>query len=132
MAAVMSIAFHYEGSRDEPHEVHERCVRWGAWARCAQPGAEGTSEGYLRERTDAAHAGEPDAEVQATEIAVNGMRIDRPDYWSAFKRYYLNPTELSEEEIADELGYSPQRVNAMLRQARILVQYKLHIFRVRA
>ena len=115
-----------ELTKDEPRDIHHRCIKWGNWARCAMPGAEGTSEGYLRERTDQAHMGEPDEEVAATERAVAKMRVQRKDYWSAFARYYLSPTELSEEEIADELGFSEERINAMLRQARILVGYHLH------
>jgi hypothetical protein len=130
----MAVAVHrvFEYARDEPREIHDRCVTWGAWARCALPGAEGTSEGYLRERTDAAHAGEPTEEVAETERAVNKMRMARPDYWSAFKRYYLNPTALSEEEISDATGYNPLRVNAMLRQARMLIAHYLHKFRENA
>jgi len=112
--------------KDEPRDIHYLCVDWGRWARCAMPGAEGSSEGYLRERTSPSHPGEPSPEVALTEKAVAKMRIDRKDYWSVFARYYLNPTELSESEIADELDYSPQRVEAMLRQARILVGYHLH------
>ena len=122
MSAVRAL----ERQRDETKDIHDRCVKWGDWARCPAPGAEGTSEGYLRERTDAAHAGEPDEEVQETEMAVNAMRIQRPDYWPAFKRYYLNPTALSEEEVADDLGFTVERVNAMLRQARFLVGFRLH------
>ena len=118
--------------KDEPREIHYRCVKWGNWARCAMPGAEGTSEGYLRERTDQAHIGEPDEEVAETERAVAQMRSQRRDYWAAFARYYLNPTELSEEEIADELGFSEARINATLRQARILIGYLLHKEAVRA
>lgn len=113
-------------TKDEPQDIHKRCLAWGNWARCAMPGAEGTSEGYLRERTDQAHIGEPDEEVAETERAVAKMRFQRRDYWAAFARYYLNPTELSEEEIADDLGFSEERVNAMLRQARILIGYHLH------
>lgn len=112
--------------KDEPRDIHDRCVKWGNWARCAMPGAEGTSEGYLRERTGQAHIGEPDEEVAATELAVAQMRTQRRDYWAAFARYYLNPTDRSEEEIADELGFSEARINAMLRQARILIGYLLH------
>lgn len=112
--------------RDEPRDIHKRCVTWGQWARCAQPGAEGTSEGYMRERTDAAHAGEPTEEVAATDRAVAKMRAQRKDYWKFFSRYYLNPTELSEYEIAGETGFSIERVEATLRQARILIGYHLH------
>jgi hypothetical protein len=119
-------------SRDEPREIHSRCVSWGQWARCAMPGAEGTSEGYLRERTDQAHIGEPSEEVAETDKAVAKMRVQRPDYWKAFSRYYLNPTALSEYEIAGDIGYSIERVGAMLRQARILIGYHLHQEAVRA
>ena len=117
---------------DEPRDIHERCLRWGSWARCAQPGAEGTSEGYLRERLDHAHESEPSPEVAETEKAVAKMAVQRADYYRAFKRYYLNPTQLSEDEIADELRMSLERVNAMLRQARILIGYHLHQESVRA
>lgn len=111
--------------RDEPSDVHKRCVKWAVWARCAAPGAEGTAEGYLRERTDAGHASEPDEEVAETEQAVGRMYFDRPDYRPAFDRYYLNPTELTEEEVAFQLRFTVGRVNAMLRQARILIRQKL-------
>ena len=114
-----------EPKRDEPREIHDRCVRWGAWARCAQPGAEGTAEGYLRERIDHAHDSEPTEEIVETEKAVAKMRAQRADYWSAFARYYLNPTALSEEEIAHELGRRIDLINAQLRQARILVGFYL-------
>lgn len=122
---VVSRAVRAQG-KDEPRHIHKRCLDWGQWARCAQPGAEGTSEGYLRERTDQAHAGEPTEEVAATDRAVAKMRAQRQDYWKFFARYYLNPTELSEFEIAGELGFSLERVEATLRQARILVGYHLH------
>lgn len=114
-----------ERDRDQPREVHERCVEWARWARCARPGAEGTAEGYLRERTAPGHAGEPSPEVALTELAVAKMYVERPQYKPAFDRYYLNPTELSEEEVADLIHYTVERVNAILRQARILIQQKL-------
>lgn len=125
MAAVMQQRWSAT-EKDAPRDIHKRCVDWGHWARCAQPGAEGTSEGYLRERTDQAHVGEPTEEVAATDIAVAKMRANRPDYWKMFARYYLNPTELSEFEIAGEIGFSLERVEATLRQARILIGYHLH------
>jgi len=118
---------HRERGKDQPKEIHDRCLAWGHWARCAQPGAEGTSEGYLRQRLDHAHEGEPTEEVAETDKAVARMRVARPDYWKMFARYYLNPTELSEYEIAIEIGYNVQRVEATLRQARIMVGYYLHL-----
>jgi hypothetical protein len=80
----------------------------------------------MRERLDHAHMGEPTAEVAETDRAVAQMRTQRKDYWKIFARYYLNPTELSEYEIAIEVGLGVQRVEATLRQARILVGYHLH------
>jgi hypothetical protein len=124
--AIMAMERPRSRGKDEPRDIHMRCVSWGHWARCAMPGAEGTSEGYLRQRLDAAHPGEPSAEVAETDKAVARMRVARPDYWRFFARYYLNPTELSEYEIALELGYSLERVEATLRQARILVGYHLN------
>lgn len=115
--------------RDEPRDIHELCVRWGRWARCAEPGADGTSEGYLRERIDHGHESEPTAEIALTDKAVGKMKVQRKDYWRPFARYYLNPTSLSEEEIAALLAMPTMRVNAMLRQARILVGYHLHQLR---
>jgi hypothetical protein len=90
------------------------------------PGAEGTSEGYMRERTDQAHVGEPSEEVAETDKAVGKMRVQRAQYWRIFARYYLNPTELSEYEIAIDLGHNIEFVEATLRQARMLVGYHLH------
>jgi hypothetical protein len=113
-------------SRDEPKAVHKKCLEWAAWARCARPGAVSNSEGYMRERIDPAHAGEPTPEIALMDKAVAQMYVERQDYKRVFDRYYLNPTALSEEEIADELGLKPQLVNAMLRQARILVAFRLH------
>jgi hypothetical protein len=115
--------------RDEPQDIHKLCVAWGRWARCALPGADGTSQGYLRERIDHAHAGEPTPEIALTEQAAAKMRVERKDYWAAFARYYLNPTDLSEEEIADMLEMPLHRVTATLRQARILVGFHLHKLR---
>lgn len=111
---------------DEPREIHLLMLAWGRWARCPAPGAEGTAAGYLRQRLDHAHDGEPTPEIELTEKAVAKMRAARPDYWSVVARYYLNPSQLSESEIADEVGYNVQRVAAMLRQARILVGHHLH------
>lgn len=111
---------------DEPREVHMKLVAWGRWARCAMPGAEGTAVGYLRQRLDHAHEGEPTPEIELTDRAVARMKVLRPDYWGVFARYYLNPSELSEYEIAEETGRTMERVTAMLRQARILVAHHMH------
>jgi hypothetical protein len=112
---------------DEPRDIHERCLKWGNWARCSMPGGEGTSEGYLRERLEPGHESlEPTPEIAETDRAVAQMYLKRPDYQKFFKRYYLNPTQLSEYEISNETGASIERVNAILRQARILVGYLLH------
>jgi hypothetical protein len=126
MSALMTRRRWSATGKDEPYEIHERCVEWGHWARCAQPGAEGTSEGYLRQRLDPAHAGEPTPSVAATDRAVAKMRVQRREYWKTFARYYLNPTALSEYEISLEIGHSPAHVEAVLRQARILIGYHLH------
>lgn len=80
----------------------------------------------MRERLDHAHASEPTPEIAETDKAVARMRSQRKDYWRVFARYYLNPTELSEYEIAIEIGHSIERVSAMLRQARILVGHHIH------
>ena len=110
---------------DEPRDIHDRCLAWGAWARCVLPGESTTAEGYLRERLDHAHEGIPSPEVAQTERAVARMKVSRKAYWPVFARYYLNPTELSEEEISRLLLIPEPRVNAMLRQARMLVGYYL-------
>lgn len=117
-------------SADEPIAIHKLCIQWGAWARCALPGADGTSKGYLRERVDKAHEGEPTAEIALTESAIARMKIQRQDYWRYFARYYLNPTQLSEFEISNETNTPLERVTAILRQARILVGY--HRYRLQS
>jgi hypothetical protein len=107
---------------------HDRLVEWANWARCPLPGAEGTSEGYLRERTDQAHPGEPTAEIVITEKAVGKMYVERPHYTKAFNMYYLTPTEVSEYEISLRLFQPIERITAILRQARILVGH--HIYNI--
>lgn len=118
-----------DASRDEPRDIHDRCVEWASWARCPAPGGGSEASGYLRERTESEHAGEPTAEIALTDRAVARMKVQRKDYWRAFSRYYLNPTSLTEEEIADDIHLPAERVNAMLRQARILVGFHLHQLR---
>jgi hypothetical protein len=105
--------------------VHKRLLEWAPWARCASPGTEGTSEGYLRERTDPGHPGEPTAEIARTDKAVAKMRVERKDYWRPLAMFYLEPGEISEYEISLRFGYSLERTAEMLRQARILIGYHL-------
>lgn len=105
--------------------VHNLCVEWANWARCAEIGLVSLSEGYMRERLDKAHDTEPSQLVALADKAIARMFVKRPDYGRVFKRYYLNPTELSEYEIGLQVGHNEARVKAMLRQSRFLVGYYL-------
>ena len=102
-------------------QAHKRLLAWGLWARCPAPGECSTAEGYMRERLDHAHIGEPTDEVAATDRAVAQVRIDRRDYYRVLARYYM--TDRSEYEISQELRQPIERVTAVLRQARMLVGY---------
>jgi hypothetical protein len=110
--------------RDWPHS---RLVRWANWARCPEPGSVGTSEGYLREPTAPGHEGEPTAEIEVTDKAVARMWVERPDYYRVFAMFYLSPSELSTYEIARHVRHNVTRVEAMLRQARMLVGHKIRL-----
>jgi len=106
---------------------HERCERWAEWARCPTPGAEGTSEGYLREALDKSYQGlEPGEEIAITDAAIARMKVSRKDYWRIFKRFYLTPGALSEYEIALDMSYTVERVTATIRQSLMLVGYHIH------
>lgn len=111
--------------RDWPHA---RLLRWASWARCPSPGGVGTAEGYLRELTAPGHDGEPTPEIAVTDKAVAKMWVERPDYYRVFSMFYLNPTELSAYEIARLVRHNVDRVEAMLRQSRMLVGH--HITRL--
>lgn len=107
-------------------EIEARICRWASWARCASPGQESLSEGYLRERTDAGHDGEPTEEIVRTERAINGMRLSRPDYWRYFKRYYLTPPSgLSEYEVSRDTRQPLERIREILDRCRKLIAYDL-------
>jgi len=107
-------------------EIHERLVTWAQWARCAEPGREGTSEGYLRERLDPAHDGEPTPEIQETERAVATMKLARPDYWRYFAGFYLTPPEgRSEYEVSRSTGQPIERVREILLRCRRMVGYNI-------
>lgn len=110
---------------EERDWLHERLCRWADWARCPEPGHVGTSEGYMRERLDHAHEGEPTAEIEITDKAVGRMRVSRPDYWPVFARFYLNPAALSTYEISLQIGHHEERVKAMLRQSQMLVGHNI-------
>lgn len=75
----------------------------------------------MREPTAHGHDGEPTEEIAETDKAVAKMYVVRPDYKKVFDRYYLNPTELSYYEIATMIGLSEARVEAIVRQAKMLV-----------
>src|SRR5688572_18064697 len=102
-----------------------RLVRWASWARCPMPGGVGTSEGYMREPTAPGHEGEPTVEIAQTDVAVAKMYVARPDYKKCFDRYYLNPAELSYHEIGMMVGMNEARVEAVVRQAKMLVGYHI-------
>jgi len=123
MAAVPSFLSEF----DEPREIHKLCVEWASWARCAELGAVSQSDGYLRERTSPGHPGEPTEDVAITDRAVARMRTQRRDYYALVARYYLNPTGMSEYEVSLHTGYTIERVNAMLRQARMLIGHLRHV-----
>jgi hypothetical protein len=120
MAAVVAEVI----DRDWPHA---RLVRWANWARCPEPGAVGTSEGYLREPTAPGHEGVPTPEIEVTDKAVARMWVERPDYYKVFAMFYLSPDERSTYEIARTVRHNVARVEAMLRQARMLVGHKIRV-----
>ena len=80
----------------------------------------------MRERLDKAYEGEPTEEIAITDKAVAQMYISRPDYKPVFNRFYLDPHELSEVEIARECGISLEMCEARLRQAEIFIGHRIH------
>ena len=82
----------------KPNEIGDSLLcEWALWNRDGHGGVS-SSEGYLRERLDQAHDGNPPDEVERTEKILAKLRLEGwfQTHWRVIKHYYLGGKSVEE------------------------------------